>query len=263
MILWRSLLARAQLERIAFSNAFSLPAPDSYLTDIASRFPSHSFLGGAAQLMYQRTISTFIRQAETLGSQKEGAWLDWGCGKGHISYLLLKDGISPICCDVTVDAEDSAFGQKTPILDEISAKLVPLEDEIILPFDDISMDVIFSIGVLEHVKDDKGSLKEVLRILKPGGLFMVSMLPSFWSPGQRLAHAKGNFYHDRLYRRYSTFQMVRQAGFQVLYARKEQIFPKNSVPRFRFVEILDFLLCRTPIGMLSTNHSLILRKPLG
>ncbi|MDD3771440.1 MAG: class I SAM-dependent methyltransferase [Weeksellaceae bacterium] len=38
-----------------------------------------------------------------------------------------------------------------------------------LPFEDHTFDVIFCNHVLEHVKDDKKALKELFRVMKPGG----------------------------------------------------------------------------------------------
>jgi ubiquinone/menaquinone biosynthesis C-methylase UbiE len=51
-----------------------------------------------------------------------------------------------------------------------------------LPYSDSEFDVIFSIGVLEHVYetggDEVSSLKEIKRTLKPGGLFMCFHFPN-------------------------------------------------------------------------------------
>ena len=65
---------------------------DAYLLDIAKREKNHQFLGKATQGAYLALIQLLKRYFET----KERApsdirVLDWGTGKGHISYLLKKD----------------------------------------------------------------------------------------------------------------------------------------------------------------------------
>jgi ubiquinone/menaquinone biosynthesis C-methylase UbiE len=55
------------------------------------------------------------------------------------------------------------------------------------------------VGVLEHVPNDQASLSEIVRVLKPDGLFFCFFLPTTLSWTQKVAHMRGNDYHDRLY----------------------------------------------------------------
>jgi ubiquinone/menaquinone biosynthesis C-methylase UbiE len=48
-----------------------------------------------------------------------------------------------------------------------------------LPFEDATFDLIFSRYVLEHVSDAGGFLREVYRVLKPGGSFLF-LTPNKW-----------------------------------------------------------------------------------
>lgn len=52
-------------------------------------------------------------------------------------------------------------------------KYTLLQDDTILPFESNSIDIVFSKGVLVHVEDKAPLFREVLRILKPGGLFLI------------------------------------------------------------------------------------------
>lgn len=54
-----------------------------------------------------------------------------------------------------------------------------------LPFDNNYFDAVISVGVLEHVKetggDEVGSLREIKRVLKPGGFFFCYHFPNKYS----------------------------------------------------------------------------------
>jgi len=59
------------------------------------------------------------------------------------------------------------------------------EDRVRLPYREATFDAVFGLGVLEHVAehggDEAGSLAELARVLKPGGLLFLFHLPNQWS----------------------------------------------------------------------------------
>jgi SAM-dependent methyltransferase len=183
--------------------------------------------------------------------------LDWGCGKGHVSKLLMDLGAKQLqSCDIVSEKEDSAFGQETPIIKQFDIEVTPLEHEYILPYDDATLDVVLSVGVLEHVLNDGASLAEITRVLKPGGLFFCFFLPTDLSWTQKLAHWRGDHYHDRFYNEKSIHELLKSAGLRVLDVWYRQLFPKNSVayPNFRLFERIDQLLTEnTPLRYFATN----------
>ena len=76
-----------------------------------------------------------------------------------------------------------------------------------LPFKDNSFDLVVSLDVLEHIKDDKKLLKEMKRVVKPKGIILVTVpayqwLYSYWD--KMLSH----------FRRYSK-RDLRKLGNQV------------------------------------------------
>jgi SAM-dependent methyltransferase len=76
-------------------------------------------------------------------------------------------------------------------------------------------DTVVLVNMLEHIADDAGALRELFRVLKPGGalLLFVPALPFLFS---RLDSFYGHF---RRYRRDALARLVADAGFEVGQAR--------------------------------------------
>lgn len=228
---------------------------DPYLCGVAKQTPSHKFLGNATQGVVLRMVqllqALYREEGRTLSSIKV---LDWGAGKGHNSYLLEAAGFSVTSCDIDSTADDSSFGQETPIIKEKRIQVVPLRHPWQLPFDDGEFDLVVSFGVLEHVPHDLKSLQEIRRILKPGGKFFFSFLPYWLSWTQRLAHLRGNYYHPKLYDVKTVTGMAQDASFKLDNLWHGQLFPKNSFPHSNLLECVDrFLTSTTPLKYLATN----------
>jgi SAM-dependent methyltransferase len=139
--------------------------------------------------------------------------------------------------------------------------VIPLADSIKLPFESASFDCVTSFGVLEHVESDVGSLSEIRRVLRPGGLFFVTFLPFRFSWTQALARLRGQHYHDRLYSLRKVEQLAALGGFTLEAMWLAQLFPKNSVPYSfdKYLEPLDRWLCKhTPLKYFATNLEVIL-----
>ena len=115
-----------------------------------------------------------------------------------------------------------------------------------LPFPAESFDAVFSVGVLEHVREnggsESGSLTEILRVLRPGGTFICFHLPNRFSyieaasrllhrPGKRVETSAGDRYHLYRYSPVQIRELVQKAGFEILAARRYGILPRNSVRR--------------------------------
>ena len=183
---------------------------------------------------------------------------------GQITYMLRKQGADPLSCDIQRQADDSAFGQPTPIIEKCNIEVMPLDHDYKLPFEDASMDVILSFGVLEHVANDMESLREINRVLKPNGLFFCFFLPYFLSWTQHFAHMRKDYYHDHLYRVGQVKKMLHESNFNLLDIWHRQLFPKNSVryPNYRWFEKCDqFLTNNTLLKYFVTNIEFLTEKP--
>jgi SAM-dependent methyltransferase len=248
---------RALMEK--HRSILSRPATvDNFLLQIGRETESHRFLANSTQAVYGRQVAFLaaLLQEYTDTSANQLKVLDWGCGKGHITYLLKARRFDVVSCDIALEKQDSSFGQEVPIVQGKQIAVVPLHHPSALPFGDASFDCVVSFGVLEHVQSDVASLHEIHRVLRPGGVFFVTFLPYFLSWTQAVCHLRGNDYHDRLYRVRRLRLSAATAGFQLAGYSHGQLFPKNSLPISwdPFLEPLDRLLCRhTPLKYLATN----------
>jgi SAM-dependent methyltransferase len=94
--------------------------------------------------------------------------LDYGCGAGTVVKMLRAAGFDAYGVDIrwpghdAGDLEDSELGRQ--------GILRYYDEGGPLPFDDDSFDVIVSDQVFEHVAPLEASLREIERVLRPGGV---------------------------------------------------------------------------------------------
>jgi ubiquinone/menaquinone biosynthesis C-methylase UbiE len=95
-----------------------------------------------------------------------GKLLEIGCGIGVDSIQLAKCGFDVTAVDLTENALAVAKDYAKLRGVEIDFQLANAEQ---LPFEDDTFDVVYSFGVLHHTPDIEASVREVHRVLKPGG----------------------------------------------------------------------------------------------
>ena len=252
-----------KLRRRTFNESMPL---DNDLLQIIKDHPTHGFLQNPAGQNVFLYLTKYVRDfAEDYFHRDIGqlAILDWGCGKGHVTYLMRKLGAAPVSCDLKSTKDDSSFGQAVPIIIKQEILVEPIEHEYLLPYGDASMDIILSFGVLEHVASDQRSLAEIHRVLSDGGLFFCFNLPYTFSWTQFICRLRGDRYHDRLYDKKKVRSLLDDSGFELLDLWHRQLFPKNTVryPRYRLFERADlFLTEHTLLKYFSTNIEFVAKK---
>jgi len=137
-----------------------------------------------------------------LGSAAPGIVGDFGCGAGGMFEALRQFGdvvgidVSPLA--VAVCRSKGYRGLAIGTLQN-------------LPIRPQSLDLVGMTDVLEHVKDDEQAIRECLRVLKPGGLLLLTVPALRWLYNE----------HDRAlghFRRYSHKELRRvlvRCGFRV------------------------------------------------
>jgi SAM-dependent methyltransferase len=113
--------------------------------------------------------------------------LDAGCGLGYGSALLADRGAESVdavdLSESAVEAARARFGDRARFA---------VGDVTSLPFEDDSFDLVVCFEVIEHIDEQEAALDELLRVMAPGGLLLVS------SPN-RDAYVPGNPHHVHEY----------------------------------------------------------------
>jgi SAM-dependent methyltransferase len=199
--------------------------------------------------------------------------LDWGTGSGHFSYFLLRagyqtsgfgfDAFPELCRDL--DTDHYQYRQGSPA------------EPTTLPFEEESFDAVVSVGVLEHVRETGGnelaSLREIHRVLKPGGVFICYHFPNRYSWIEYLAQFTQRFSHPYLFTQKDIRSLVTATPLELVEMGRYALLPRNiwQSPRLRevtwseplaaFYNQLDTALGRL-LPIICQNYYFVARKQL-
>lgn len=96
-----------------------------------------------------------------------------------------------------------------------------------LPFADASFDRVMCTEVLEHIPDDNSAIREILRVLRPGGTIAVSVPDQlaesmFWRLSWQYRNTPGG--HVRIYSRGEIATKLKDAGLRLYAVRFRHAF---------------------------------------
>ncbi len=190
--------------------------------------------------------------------------LDIACGPG-----IMISGLRAKQCEITcTDAAPEMIARIKEEYGEPSDLTAVVGNAYELPFDSNSYDVATAMGLIEYLENETVFLQEANRVLKPGGMFIITF-PNYYSPWRAinrlfvgLKHAfnkksSGKVTH-REYTASRARELLRNHGFDVadvLYYNfklipypLDRMLSRLTVVQSRIFEMLD----RTPLKWLGT-----------
>ena len=121
---------------------------------------------------HQQILAPFLQYP------KNSIFLELGGGDGRFAFYLMKNGYQVIESDI-------AFGSVQKVKSIAEKNNIPnghyaVIDAETLPFKDNCLDGIFMVASLHHIPNAKKAIKEIARVLKPDGHFLILREPASW-----------------------------------------------------------------------------------
>ena len=150
----------------------------------------------------RKIIASFVEDICRRVTDRRPRILDVGCGTGANLLMLSKYGDAE---GVDVSEDALAFCRERGLE---NVKLGAAEQ---LPYDDDTFDLVTALDVVEHLDDDLAGLREMRRVLRPGGRVLL-FVPTFmflWGLQDDVSN------HRRRYRMPELGRVLKQAGFEI------------------------------------------------
>ena len=159
---------------------------------------------------------------DRLGAKPGDLVLDMGCGAGRHAFETVRRGCRIVALDQSleelVDVRNTfaAMIEAGELHDHVQGQPVSA-DALELPFADETFDRIICSEVLEHIPDDQTAIRELARVLRPGGSIAVTV-PAWvaekicWKLNDEYYAPKAVGGHVRIYRRSQLRSKIREVG---------------------------------------------------
>ncbi len=150
----------------------------------------------------RKILADFVEEICRRVTDRRPRILDVGCGTGANLLMLSQFGDAE---GVDVSEDALAFCRERGLE---KVRLGAAEE---LPYKDGTFDLVTAFDVVEHIDDDLGGLREMRRVLRPGGRVLL-FVPAFmflWGLQDDVSN------HRRRYRLPELQRVLEQAGFEI------------------------------------------------
>lgn len=162
---------------------------------------------------------------DRLGLRDGDRMLDLGCGFGRHAFEAARRGANVVALDAGREEVEGVVATFAAMLE--AGELDPGHlhtgavqgDALHLPFADAAFDRVVCSEVLEHIRDDVGAMRELARVLRPGGTMAITV-PRFgpelvnWALSDEYHNVPGG--HIRIYRRSVLESRLSSTGLEVV-----------------------------------------------
>ncbi len=137
-----------------------------------------------------------------------------------------------------------------------------------LPLEDARFDHAICLNVLSHLEDSATALKELSRVVKPGGKLLINYpnLESFYWPAARRINARSEAVGQKVFsiweRPRDVLKRLDAAGLAIV-ARRGHAHVPRALERFHILPVirgLDLVSRRGPLGRLAPVHFCLCQK---
>lgn len=194
-------------------------------------FPERIWCNSSLRRLVQRREVAFW---QTLGDLEPGARvLEIGCGNGAGALMLLEAFAPSHVFALDPDMDMLRLAVKRRGRNSLQHTVTFLQgDAQHLPLPDASMDAAFNFGIIHHLEDWRLGLRELGRVLKPGGAFFFEeIFPPLYANAlmKRLVlHPTEDRFHAPEF-----LQTMAEAGLEIQPGRKESRFGMVGLARKR------------------------------
>lgn len=144
-----------------------------YVTDEGLQVGSPEFFAHIRPWMNPYKFPWIMQRIEREAAILEGKHLlEVGCGMGYDSLELLKRGVRVTATDLTPNAVE--LTRRHFEVEGVLAEDVRTANVLDLPFEDCTFDAVWANGVLHATGDTPRAVREVRRVLRPGGRAIIS-----------------------------------------------------------------------------------------
>lgn len=250
-----------------------------FTTEILNKGNDHGYLEGTIGIVDSKVYMDGIYDEVNLCKKyfkKFGKILDFGAGAGLHSWLLSNNYFEVYGIDIdnfgdfdgnTRETLNMSRDQKLlwkKLMNKNNLNLSHYSGKI--PFENNFFDGVIASAVIEHIpnKNRKFYLKEILRVLKPGGYLLVSRLPRKYSYTEALCRLFGLGHHQELFTKNESIKMLNAQGFKIEKFWITDFFPSYPLsisnriyPLFKAIEPL---LLKLPFRYLSHDIRILAKK---
>jgi SAM-dependent methyltransferase len=165
---WRQSFRLLELEQLNFSRHEDEFRSPEY------RWPRKPLNSFSRCYEYPYVYFQLCSMREAWSGKNNPAVLDYGSGVTFFPFAVAKLGFDVTCIDVDPLISTDIPRAARIVSSDPGSVLAKLSDGYSIPFADSSADVVYCISVLEHIPWFSQVIEEVSRVLRAGGLFILT-----------------------------------------------------------------------------------------